>query len=131
MRREELARIVFANPAARQKLEAILHPRIRELWRAQVAAWRQDGKPLAVVVIPLLFETNAEADFDAVICVGCTAATQRQRLQARGWTPQEIEQRIAAQWPITEKMARANYVIWSEAGIDVHAQQLYRIVPKH
>jgi dephospho-CoA kinase len=131
LRREELARIVFANAAARQKLEAILHPRIRELWRAQVAAWRQDGKPLAVVVIPLLFETNAEADFDAVICVACTAATQRQRLQARGWTPEEIEQRIAAQWPIAEKMARANYVIWTEAGMDVHAQQLYRIVPKH
>jgi dephospho-CoA kinase len=131
LRREELARIVFGDAAARQKLEAILHPRIRELWRAQVAAWRQDGRPLAVVVIPLLFETNAEADFDAVICVGCTAATQRQRLQVRGWTPEEIEQRIAAQWPIAEKMVRANYVIWTEAGMDVHAQQLYRIVPKH
>jgi len=131
LRREELARIVFADATARQKLEAILHPRIRELWRAQIAAWRQDGKPLAVVVIPLLFETNAEADFDAVICVGCTAATQRQRLQARGWKPEEIAQRIAAQWPIAEKMARANYVIWTEAGMDVHAQQLYRIVPKH
>src|SRR4030095_14016279 len=127
LRREELARIVFANAAARQKLEAILHPRIRELWRAQVAAWRQDGKPLAVVVIALLFETNAEADFAAVICVACTAATQRQRLQARGWTPEEIERRITAQWPIAEKMARANYVIWTEAGMDVDAQQPYPI----
>jgi dephospho-CoA kinase len=131
LRRDELARIVFADATARQRLEAILHPRIRELWRAQVETWRQDGKPLAVVVIPLLFETNAEADFDAVICVGCMAATQRQRLQARGWKPEEIEQRIAAQWPIAQKMARANYVIWTEAGMDVHAQQLYRIVPKH
>lgn len=130
LRREELARVVFADTAARQKLEAILHPPIRELWRAQVETWRQEGKPLAVVVIPLLFETHAGADFDAVISVACTAATQRQRLQARGWKPEEIEQRIAAQWPIAEKMARANYVIWTEAGMDVHAQQLYRIVPK-
>ena len=131
LRRDELARIVFADAAARQKLEAILHPRIRELWRAQVETWRQEGKPLAVVVIPLLFETNAEAGFDTVICVACTVATQQQRLLARGWTPEEIARRIAAQWPSTEKMARAHYVIWTEAGMDVHAQQLYRIVPKH
>jgi len=131
LRREDLARIVFSDSAARLKLEAILHPRIRELWRAQVESWRKEGKPLAVVVIPLLFETHAEGDFDAVICVGCTAATQRERLQARGWKPEEIEQRIAAQWPIAEKLARAQYVIWTEAGMDVHAQQLYRIVPKH
>jgi len=131
LRRDELARIVFTDAAARQKLEAILHPRIRELWRAQIETWRKQGRALAAVVIPLLFETNAEADFDAVICVACTAATQRERLLARGWTSAEIEHRIAAQWPIAQKMARADYVIWTEAGMDVHAQQLYRIVPKH
>jgi len=130
LRREELARNVFADVAARQKLEAILHPRIRELWRAQVESWRKEGKPLAVVVIPLLFETNAGIDFDAVICVACTAATQRERLLARGWTPEQIAQRNDAQLPIAEKMTRAHYVIWTEAGMDVHAQQLYRIVPK-
>ena len=130
LRREELARVVFADTAARQQLEAILHPRIRELWRTQVETWRKEGQPLAVVVIPLLFETHAEADFDAVICVACAGATQRQRLLARGWKPEDIAQRLAAQWPIAEKMARAHYVIWTEAGMDVHAQQLYRIVPK-
>jgi len=130
LRREELASIVFADVVARQKLEAILHPRIRELWLTQVEEWRKEGRPLAVVVIPLLFETNAGADFDAVICVACTAATQRERLLARGWTSENTAQRITAQWPIAEKMARANHVIWTEAGMDVHAQQLYRIVPK-
>jgi dephospho-CoA kinase len=130
LRREELARIVFADAAARHRLEAILHPRIRELWRAQVEVWRQEGRPLAVVVIPLLFETNAETDFDAVICVACTTATQRERLLARGLTQEQITQRNAAQLPIAEKIARAHYVIWTEAGMDVHAQQLYRVVPK-
>jgi dephospho-CoA kinase len=131
LRREELARIVFADAAARQKLEAVLHPRIRELWRGQIEAWRNAGKALAVVVIPLLFETKAETDFDAVICVACSATTQRERLRARGWTAEQITQRNAAQWPIAEKMARAHYVIWTEGGMDVHAQQLYRIVPKY
>lgn len=129
LRREKLARIIFADTGRRRKLEAILHPRIKELWRTQVASWRNEGKRLAVVVIPLLFETGAESEFDAVICVACTATTQRQRLQARGWSSDDIAQRIAAQLPVEEKMARSDYVVWTEAGMDVHAQQIYRIVP--
>lgn len=130
LRRDELARLVFSNVRARQKLEAILHPRIQELWSAQLATWRAEGRDLAVVVIPLLFETQAETHFDAVICVACSAATQKQRLLARGWTPAECAQRIAAQWPVEQKMTRANYVVWTEAGRDVHAQQLERILAK-
>src|SRR5437870_9113416 len=49
LRRDELARIVFADPVVRQKLEAILHPRIRALWRDQVASWGAESRPLAVV----------------------------------------------------------------------------------
>ena len=130
LRREDLARVVFSDAAARKKLEDILHPRIRDLWRTQVERWRTGGKPLAFVVIPLLYETGAEVDLDGVICVACKPETQRQRLGARGWTPEEIEQRIAAQMPAAEKMARADYVVWTEAGLDVHAQQLERIVPR-
>ena len=129
LKRDVVAQIVFADPAARKRLEDILHPRIRELWHAQVETWRNEGKPLAVVVIPLLFETHAETEFDTVICVACSAGTQRERLLARGWTPGQIEQRIAAQMPIEQKMARSDHVIWTEGGMDVHAQQVYRIVP--
>ena len=126
--REELARRVFADPAARKRLEEILHPPIRALWRAQVEAWRAERRPLAVVVIPLLFETSAEAELDATVCVACTLPTQNERLRARGWSPKDIEQRIRAQWPIEVKMARADYVIWTEAGLDVHAAQLGRLL---
>lgn len=129
LQREKLAQIVFTDLAARKKLEDILHPRIREMWHAQVETWRNEGKPLAVVVIPLLFETNAEGGFNKVMCAACSAASQRERLLARGWTPEQIEQRIAAQMPIEEKMARSHHVIWTEGGMDVHAQQVYRIVP--
>jgi dephospho-CoA kinase len=129
LQRGKLAEIVFADPAARRKLEAILHPRIRDLWHAQIETWRNEGRPLAVVVIPLLFETKAEAEFDTVICVACSAVTQRQRLLARGWTPEQIRQRNAAQMPVEEKMARAHHVIWTEGGMDVHAQQIDCIVP--
>jgi dephospho-CoA kinase len=127
LRRDALARIVFSDAAARQKLEAITHPRIRALWKTQLQDWRAAGQRRAVVVIPLLFETGAQAELDAVICVACSAATQHQRLLERGWTPEQIEQRLAAQWPIDRKMGEADYVVWNESGLDVLAAQLQRI----
>jgi dephospho-CoA kinase len=128
LRRNELARRVFADSAARRQLEAILHPRIRKLWRTQAETWRAEGHPLAVVVIPLLFETKAEAELDATICLACSVATQQERLLARGWSAEQIEQRNRAQWPIEQKIARADYVVWTEAGLDVHAAQIERIL---
>jgi len=128
LNRKELAKLVFTDPSARKQLEALLHPRIRELWQSQAAAWRAEARPLAVVVIPLLFETHAERELDATICVACSAATQRQRLLARGWSLTQIDQRTAAQWPTEKKIAAANYVIWSEGDISLHAEQLDRIL---
>ncbi len=126
--RDVLARRVFADPDARKQLEAILHPRIRQLWRAQIESWRREGRPLAVIAIPLLFETKAEAELDQVICTACSAATQAARLQTRGWPAEQIEQRIRAQLPIEEKIAKANFVIWTEASLEIHAAQLGRIL---
>ena len=126
--RDQLALRVFPAPESRKQLEAILHPRIRERWHAQAATWRSEGRPLAVVEIPLLFETDAQQEFDATICVACSSATQRDRLLARHWSSEEIEQRLHAQWTPEAKMARADYVIWSEGSLDVHAQQLERIL---
>lgn len=128
LKRGELARRVFADAAARQQLESILHPRIRALWQQQIERWRAENKPVAVVVIPLLFETNAQESFDAIICVACTAATQTERLLARGWTPEQARQRVASQWPAGEKMAKADFVIWTEGSLETHEQQLERIL---
>jgi dephospho-CoA kinase len=127
LRRAELAGIVFADPAARRKLESITHPQIRELWAGQIETWRAQGQPLAVVVIPLLFETGAQRALDATVCVACSAATQRRRLLDRGWSAAEIEQRIAAQWPSERKMANATFVVWTEGGLEVLGEQLDRI----
>ncbi|HWF19523.1 MAG TPA: dephospho-CoA kinase [Verrucomicrobiae bacterium] len=129
LRRDELGRRVFRDPAARQKLEAILHPRIREIWTAQVAQWRAENLPRAVVVIPLLYETNAEANFDAVVCVACSARSQQERLQARGLDDDQIQKRIAAQWPVQKKLALSDFVVWTEGQLEVHAAQLERIIP--
>ena len=128
LRRDELARRIFSDSAARGRLESILHPRIRDLWLKQVREWREQGLPRAVVVIPLLFETDAQEQFDKIVCVACTAGSQRRRLQTRGWDAEQIEQRISAQWPVEKKMELAHYVVWTEADLDVHAAQLSRIL---
>jgi dephospho-CoA kinase len=130
LKRAELAQIIFADANARRELEAILHPRIREQWLAQIETWRGEDRPLAVVVIPLLFETRAESHFDKIICVACSAAAQRERLLARGWTPEQIQQRIAAQMPVEQKIARADFVVWTGGALDAHARQIERILSK-
>jgi len=127
--REALARRVFADSDARLRLEGILHPRIRAVWLAQVEAWRTEGRPVAVVVVPLLFETKAEAHCDATICVACSAATQQKRLMERGWSPEQIRQRLNAQWAVEVKMGLADYVVWTEGDMESHTEQLRRIVP--
>ena len=130
LRRDELAHIVFADAAARKKLEEILHPKIRERWLSQIEIWRGQNCQLAVVVIPLLYETQAESQFDRIICVACSAAEQHERLLARGWSTEQIRQRIAAQMPVDQKIARADFVIWTDGNLDSHRQQLERILAK-
>ena len=127
--RPKLADLVFRDPAARQQLEAILHPRIRATWTEQLVQLRAEGHPTAIVVIPLLFETAAQTSFDATVCLACSVATQHQRLTARGWTPDQIAARNHAQFPVEEKMHLANFVIWTEGDLEIHAAQLRRVIP--
>lgn len=128
LRRAALAEVVFSAPQKRQELEAILHPLIRDRWLAQVDAWREAGQGTGVVVIPLLFETGAQTHFDSVLCTACSAATQLERLRARGWPDTQIQQRLAAQWPLEKKVAASNFVLWTEGAMELHRLQLERIL---
>ena len=128
LRREELARLVFQDPEARRRLEAITHPRIRAGWQTQLEQWRQIQVPLAFAVIPLLFETGAEAQFDASVCVACSPRLQKHRLLSRGWSPAGAQQRIDAQMPIERKMALATFVVWNDGTQQTLAAQLERIL---
>jgi dephospho-CoA kinase len=125
--RGKMAAYIFGNDAERKKLESIIHPRVRELWMMQIETWRADNIPLGVVVIPLLFEVGAEGEFDSVICIACTGNTQRERLHAREWDDAQIDARIAAQMEVTEKIKRADQVVWAEGDISLLREQLQRI----
>ena len=130
LQRDALAQRVFTDPVARRQLENILHPRIRECWLAQLETWRGQKQSLAVVVIPLLFETQSESHFDKTACVACSPVNQHHRLLERGWTPEQIQQRIAAQWPVSEKMARADFVVWTDGSLEAHAGQIEQIITR-
>lgn len=121
--REKVAELVFADPVVREKLEDILHPRIREAWQARLEAWAAAGEPLGVAVIPLLFETGAEESFDKIVCVACTLETQKVRLRERGWSGEQIVQRIGAQMAVSEKMRRSDHVVWTDGPVEAHAAQ--------
>lgn len=125
--RARLAEKVFANPAARQKLESITHPRIRSLWQSQLRHWSAEGHATGVVVIPLLLEVAAESEFDSIVCVACSAQTQAERVRSRGWTAEEITRRNAAQMPVEQKIARAHRVVWTEGALESTHEQLRRI----
>lgn len=130
LRRGALADRVFSSADERARLEAILHPPIREAWQGQLAVWEAAGEPLGVVVIPLLYETRCEDSFDFVISTACSAATQRERLRLRGWSGAQIEGRLTAQLPLKTKMERADFVIWTEGSMASTETQLGRILGK-
>ena len=130
LNRPLLAETVFANENLRRQLESILHPRIRDRWSAIVEHWRAENVSLAVVIIPLLFETQVEEAFHKIVCVACSPASQQERLLARGWPTDQIRHRIASQLPVEQKLARSHYAIWTEGRMEVARAQISRIVQK-
>jgi dephospho-CoA kinase len=127
LNRSVLAKLVFSSKEKRELLEGILHPRIREAWKAWAHTRAGEGAARAVVVIPLLFETAAEKELDFVICVASSTQTQSVRLRARGWSDDEIGARIASQHSIRDKMEKAHRVIWNDSTLEICELQVDRI----
>jgi dephospho-CoA kinase len=110
--RRRMGALVFADVDLRRKLNAITHPRIAAETQARLGQLREAGEPLAVYEAALLVENGAQAGLDGLIVVACEPATQRARLMARdGLTAAEAEARLAAQLPLAEKVAVADWVI--------------------
>jgi dephospho-CoA kinase len=112
--RGKLGPIVFADPTARRELEAIVHPAVYRAVAAGVRGFELVGDRLAVVGVPLLYETGGEKDFDRVIVTACAVDRQVARLLERGLTEDAARQRLAAQWPTEKKTARADFVITTD-----------------
>jgi dephospho-CoA kinase len=125
LNRHALAEIVFADPAARKELEAIVHPAVRQATERFFSSLDPAMYPFAVTDIPLLYEVGRDKDFDSVIVAAVDPATQLQRVMERdGLTESEARQRIAAQLPIADKIARADYVIRTDGSFEETARQV-------
>lgn len=109
--RRKLGQRVFGHPELLHKLEAILHPLIREETRRRRRLHEEMGAAVAIYDIPLLFETKAQDQFDGIIVVSCTREQQKERLRRQGWSDDEIEMRIASQIPIQFKEQEADFVL--------------------
>jgi dephospho-CoA kinase len=123
--RRKLARLVFPDAAARQTLEAIVHPAVRQSTEAWFGTLDAARHPFAVADIPLLYEVGRDRDFDEVIVVACAPAAQVERVMKRdGLTEAEARQRLASQLPIDEKVLRADHVIRTDGSIDETNRQV-------
>ena len=108
--RAALAKIVFADPQARQELESIIHPAVRR--RAAELEAAAPSRSIVVHVIPLLVETGQAADFDVVVVVDVESETQLDRLLARGGlSAEEARSRIAAQANRAQRLAAADVTL--------------------
>jgi len=127
--RAKLGSVVFADPSARHDLEALVHPAVYRAITAGLRAFELlDASPLAVVDVPLLYESGHAEDFDRVILTVCPPEMQLARLRERGLSDSEARQRIAAQWPAEEKARRATFVIRTDGTFEETDRQVEKIL---
>ena len=108
--RAAMAALVFRDPSARTRLEAILHPRIRQDILAELAAAKAAGQS-ALLDVPLLYENGLFEHCDHVVFVDAPDAVRQARAKSRGWADGELARREQAQLPLADKRARADFVI--------------------
>jgi dephospho-CoA kinase len=127
--RSKLSTHVIGKPDAMKKLEAIIHPLVRQAQEQFLATAKSSGAKFAVLDIPLLFETHAEKRVDKIVVVTAPAHVQRERVLARpGMTAEKFEAILARQMPDTEKRKRADFVIDTSYGIEKARQSVREIL---
>jgi dephospho-CoA kinase len=127
--RDELSRRVVGNPAALGQLEAIVHPLVREAQVRFLTEAERLGAAVAVLDVPLLFETGGDARVDVVVVVTAPADMQRARVFERpGMTPEKLDALLAKQVPDAEKRRRADFVVDTSGGFDSTRAQVRAIL---
>lgn len=117
--RQKLSARVVHDPAAMKQLEQIVHPMLGASRQKFFAEAERAGTPVAVVDVPLLYETGGEKRVDAVVVVTTTPENQRARIMARGtMTSEALDSILARQLPDAEKRKRADFVVDTSDGLD-------------
>ncbi len=127
--RKILSNRVLGNPDALKRLETAIHPLVRKRQDSFLEECRASGQSIAVLDIPLLFETGRENDVDAVVVVSAPPEIQRKRVLERpSMTGEKLELILARQMPDAEKRARADYVVDTSGGLDIARARVRDIV---
>jgi dephospho-CoA kinase len=129
--RRKLRKIVFDNPEARKKLEAIIHPRVRALAERNISELAAAGSSVIVYEVPLLFEAQIHLWLRPVILVACDLETQKKRLLERDHlTELEAQQHLDAQMSLEKKRKLADYVIENDGTREELEQQVRAVLQK-
>ena len=116
LNRTELGKRMFSEEAIRSEVNDILQPLIRQEITSRIQAYKDQGKALIVLDVPLLFEMHYESLCDDIIVVAVSVETQISRMEKRnGYTRQEALERIKSQMPLEKKVKRAT-IVWSNEG---------------
>jgi dephospho-CoA kinase len=129
--RQKLSAYVVNDRAAMKRLESLVHPMLREHEQAFLANANEGGAPVAVLDIPLLFETGREDRVDAVLVVTTTSEVQRARILSRpNMTADKLEAVLARQMPDAEKRRRADFIVDTSHGLDDVRTQIRQVLAK-
>ncbi len=127
--REKLASKVYGNPEALAKLEKVVHPLVRDARAKFLKEMRKAGSDIVVFDIPLLFETGAEKEVNAVVVVTALAELQKKRIFERpGMTEEKFAAILARQMPDSEKRKRADFLVDSSHGLESARAQVREIL---
>lgn len=126
--RKALGRIIFSDDHERKFVESAIHPRVHEELTKKIADAKRDGTQLLIVEVPLLFETKWDKEMDSIVVVSCDLELQIKRCQDKfGLTREEVLQRIKAQRPIEEKIAKADHIVDNSGSMNETFIQVRRI----
>ena len=129
--RQKLRATIFNNPAARKKLEAIIHPRVRALAEERIQQQAAAGYDVVVYEVPLLFEGKLHEWLRPVVLVACDVVIQTQRLQQRdGLSVEAAQKHIAAQMSLEEKRRLADYVVENNGDLESLQLQVEAVLDK-
>lgn len=127
--RAAMARVVFRHADRRELLESIIHPKVAEEKERRLRELSRQGQSLALVDVPLLYETGWDRSFDLIIVVAVSRETQEVRLRERdGMSREEARARLDAQMPIEEKTERADRVVDNSGSVEKTREQIDSLV---
>jgi dephospho-CoA kinase len=129
--REHLGQAIVRDASLLERIEAVIHPLVRDAQETFLVAERARGTKLALIDIPLLFETGRENEFSAIVVVSAPASVQRARALARpGMTANRLDLMLSRQLSDAEKKNRADFVVDTGRGLEDTRRQVNGIVDK-